>query len=718
MFLSLSIISSITVYTQFSLNKNKQKKSYSPFLYIGILFAVWTFFNFLFFNFGVTYTFLRFAFIVIYGFITCFYFIFIINQFKTFIFLKKEFIKNIPILFVLLFFSIFLLFYEKTYFPYEADHFFYYEMMNYLHNLNSNHFTDLNYAIYYPVGLNQLGSSLDFYNRLFIYPFFTTYFYFYVIFTSLYFIIDKYLDNWFYKSLFLITLFILFFLLWIYLNIDIYYAIIVGNISSPFLLSLILMPSFINIKYKNSRYELVLLSFAILFYNESIILLDFIYVFSLMIVIFIYRKKYSFSFEYFMLIIMFFVFCILLTIYYLFILKNIMDLNKFNLFCYLFPIFIILSTLISFSFLIYKYRYKKSYSCFITKINEIWFAKNKNIFHYNWFIQKIKIINVVKLIEIIGVFVLSFYSSFALYKEYLNNLPHYLPYYFFIGFLFSVVFSIIIVRNKKNIYFNFYIFLLSISAIISLFFIFNFKANTTPNVARFLYIGIWMTYGAQGLIHDIVLFLLFLFISLHHIKKSYIKFKCKNKINVNNMFVISCSTLLPIVTWPIIIIDYKTTNINKIGVNSIQNTIFYGLSLKTINDLEKFNFSSNWVFSTLALQVFNTTLKTNLQTGYYTTYMSTKFFLHKLWDWVPFRFKDINGNLIWNYDNESFKNQILPYYNYVVIRNNDYFFYPVLKNNTQFKLIDNINNQILIFKNMHINLNLQNKFMQLNKTKF
>ena len=78
-------------------------------------------------------------------------------------------------------------------------------------------------------------------------------------------------------------------------------------------------------------------------------------------------------------------------------------------------------------------------------------------------------------------------------------------------------------------------------------------------------------------------------------------------------------------------------------------------------------------------------------------------------------YNDQNGNQLTNYNLDRYKNNILPNYDYVVLQSTDFEFINLLKTmNSQFRLEENVNSQIFIFKNINLNLKNQENFMAAN----
>lgn len=720
MLISTTIFFSIFTYTQLCINEYRTKDSITPYFFMIILLSFWTYFNFLFFNFGVSFDFLNFVFVFLYCFSILFYTTYLLRKIYVLKLIKYEFLKKIPILIIFLFFAIFLLFYKKIDFPFSTDQLYYYEMMHNLHLENTNKIINYTYSAYYLVGLDQLGISMNFENRFLLFPYFTTFIYFYAIFTALFFILNTFIKKYLLKISFLAILFFLFFVLWIYLNPHIFYVLMDGDGTDEFLPSILLIPTLINIKNsKFAKHEICLISFSVLFLNESIIAVNSIYSFCLLLIIYFYRRKNNFNFQYFLINFSLFIFNLFFTIYYLLIMIN-FNPYVITFFYYLVPTYVICCSFFVIFYFVLRLKFKTKFNNLFIALNYYWF-KNFFIYHKtsnNWFVlnnfkNKIKNFTVIIIISF-----LIFLSSFSLYKTHLYDFDSFFVYYyFFIALFFSIVCCYIYFKNKNNIYFNFYMLLLFVINFISIWFIFKIEPNISLTIARIPKMGLFAN-GSEFLIKDIVIFLFFYFVAFNNsIKKHYYIFLTTKK-NINTTWkflylILICSLIC---SSSISIIQYEETNKKKIGIDNIKNTIYYGLSLNTIYELSKFNFDHNWTFSPLYLNIFNNTLKNNINYICYGTYFQTKTFIEKLNMWTKIKFKNLNGNTLWSYDNVNiFKKEILPYYNYIVIRDNDSFFYNAIHYDKDFKEIKNLNNQLLIFENINLNKELQKKFMDINK---
>lgn len=193
-------------------------------------------------------------------------------------------------------------------------------MMAALHSNGTNLFSlkELSlYSHYLTTGLYQLGSSLPFAQRMFLFPYFTTYFYFFVIITSTYEILNKFLAKLWKKNTTLICLSIIFLFVYWYLNSQTY-VVLVGNIESSFLLILILLPCFLHFNENSSRYFFIILLIGYLFYNETCILVEIFYLLAYLIFLFIFRKKYNVKIGYFFIITFLFILSVYLIIYFAF----------------------------------------------------------------------------------------------------------------------------------------------------------------------------------------------------------------------------------------------------------------------------------------------------------------------------------------------------------------------------------------------------------------
>ncbi|MBO6095352.1 hypothetical protein J6P11_05125 [bacterium] len=145
-----------------------------------------------------------------------------------------------------------------------------------------------------------------------------------------------------------------------------------------------------------------------------------------------------------------------------------------------------------------------------------------------------------------------------------------------------------------------------------------------------------------------------------------------------------------------------------------QNLFSFGLSESTLQKIHNFNFDNNLTFSDIFLPSINSTAKTNLQMSFYPPYNQMDFFYYLL---SIANFKNIDGDRINSYNKDVFENEILPYYSLICLKSNDSFFLNIMKeNSSQYHLIENINQKVFIFKNIHLDSNMQEVFLNLNSS--
>ena len=141
MIISFTILNSIFTYFSFILNRIKKENSFkfSPFLYLILNLFSFSVINFFLFDFNVNYSILHFIFISIYSLITIFFILLIYKYFKDIISNWKYFFRYLLFLLILLFFSIYLLFYHKLWYPYQNDFLEYDHIMLTFHHLKYFH---------------------------------------------------------------------------------------------------------------------------------------------------------------------------------------------------------------------------------------------------------------------------------------------------------------------------------------------------------------------------------------------------------------------------------------------------------------------------------------------------------------------------------------------------------------------------------------------------
>ena len=135
----------------------------------------------------------------------------------------------------------------------------------------------------------------------------------------------------------------------------------------------------------------------------------------------------------------------------------------------------------------------------------------------------------------------------------------------------------------------------------------------------------------------------------------------------------------------------------------------FGFSKKTINTINKYNFDNQLTFADFYLPAVNNNIKYNLGYGLYTPYSQLG-----MW-YANFSNKHFylptTGSLLIGNHYQTF----LANYSYICLKANDTFFIDMVnKMHNQFKLIDNVNNEVYIFKNINLNKELQDQFFAYN----
>ena len=283
--------------------------------------------------------------------------------------------------------------------------------------------------------------------------------------------------------------------------------------------------------------------------------------------------------------------------------------------------------------------------------------------------------------------------------------------------VFSLVFTWIILKNLYSP-FCIYFFIL-------LFIVFLIHCAAMPQsnedvwiLQRITYIGIFPTYLQEGLIHDLVLltcFVLFIKNSVNckwnfkAIKQNkYAKLFFKN-LDVS-LISVSCFCIAVIVPS----VQACTWSLYYVNLKSAQDVNLLGMSQASWDAIQKINFHDNLVFSDIYLPLANQTLSFNINHLDYPAYGNLQdFYNYKLIYHQPLI--NINGDRITNYNAQNFSNEILPYYNFVVIKSNDQFLINILeKNSNTYHEWLNISNQLLIYRNNDVNAKLQGLFVKYN----
>ena len=723
MIISITCVNSFLVYIQSVLNVKNKQKWMTPFIFLFTLFAEWGLFNFYILNFGVSYSSILVVFICLYSFTVCFFAFYYLKKWRIFLSCKFIFLRQIPVLLSLLFIAIFLIFYERGHNAVQSDLWFYYQLMNVL---NSNHVNNFNnaasllYANYLNVGIYQFGAALPLTSRLYIFPYLTTYFYFFAIFGATYEILEYFLKSDWKKIFIYLSLVAIFLFLYWYCNPPTY-TVLVGNIESAFLLTIILLPSFLHFSQANTKIYILLLLFGFLFYNETSILVELFYFFAYFAFIFLMRNKYQLTLTYALLTLIVFIFPLYLWIYdYLTLSMPLFTEDIHHIFLAL-NLISYFETIIWILGVIFYYvdwnKFKNiKFNQWTNKINNYWLnnqletniAKKINANKNVKLTFKTLFALVINVFVIFSVFDLGFTQNVHLAQWAVSGVLY---------VFFTVIFTWIIFKNLYSpfcVYFFILLFIIFLIHCASL----SQDNSTVWILQRITYIGIFPTYLQEGLIHDLVLltYLVLLIKASTNWKWPFKKFKQNKHTRLFfksfdvSLVSFACVCICVIVPG----VQAGTWALNYVNVKSAQDVNLLGISKSSWNEIQKINFQDQLVFSDIYLPLANSTLSFNLTHLDYPAYGNlNEFYNYQLPYHCPF--VNINGVKITDYDAQNFTNEILPYYNFVVVKTNDHFLIDILqKDNQTYKEWLNINNQVFIYKNNSVNKQLQSLFIKYN----
>ena len=717
MIISLTCINSVMVYFQTIINAKNKTKWLTPFVFVFFIFFEWCLFNFFIINYGVNYSSIFDGFITLYALGTSGFFIYYLSKWKFWFTCKWEFAKQLPILIALLFITIFFIFYQKGYAAEQSDLWFYYQMMNYLHVRGTNSFNNpslLIYNRYLNIGLYQLGASLSLPQRLFIFPYFTTYFFFFVIFTSTYEVLSYFLkSNWKKIVIFFLVLIMFLFLYW-YCN-PATYTIMIGNIESSFLLTIILLPSFLHFKNESVRWTILLLFAGFLFYNETAVLVELFYLIAYLGFIFIFRNKYHFTLLYYLSTLIFFILPL-----YLFIYDYLTLFNSFS--NHVLTIFLIISIITYcecayFAFMIALKKFAISWISnlrVVKWVNKVWnlaiienkakaIVKNKKI----KLCLTVSFSILMDLFIVFSVFDLGFTSNISVGQWIVAGI---------LGTLFLVIFSWMIFKQIYSPFFIYFCILLTVVFVLHCFAL-SYHDDNSWVLQRVTYIGLFPTYVQEGLIHDMVLLTYFILLILPSISFAWLNKLIANKPGIKLLFNHLDLGLLSLACLSIGVIvpacQAEVSSIYYLNLKDANSANLLGLSANSWLQFQAINFHHELVFSDIFLPIANDTLAFNINHVNYPAYGDiANFYNFKLNFRKPIC--DLSGQQITKYNQLSFTNEILPYYNWVVIKSNDSFMLNILQNDKMYTLDANINHQLLIYKNDGINMQLQAQFVHYN----
>lgn len=755
MLIALCSLFSFTSYNIFNYNKTL-KKEISPFLFLGILFSLF-FIEFTgLYGLGISYT----TFFILDIFlltITCiFFYIFFFktiydNRFNK-LYLKNiaiNSLENLTYLFIMIFFTCFLLFFhskseyiywDNIYYQGLATHY----MDNKTNSISSfinNSFSSLNYSI---VGYYSFLASLGTKQILINYPYFNMFLYFYFILTCIYYINIKYIKNSWTNILLFLSIFAFVFIIYFYCS-KFFGYLLYGNYSSSFFFGLLIIPSIFTTKNKQFHYKYIipLIWVSMLFYNETSILCGIVYFITYFIFLLFIKRKINGVF-----ITLPTILCTMMNIYFFICYyvsgkKDItqLDLMVFKLLPLVIYLIIILWIIVSFLDLInyLEFKFFKKFLQTYKKINNILTLPQINKLNNDWFNPwKINTINNIYKI-IVGLIItglLAFFMWFGDWNDFYNYETLTKNWMIIGTIIFIILFYISFLFLYKNPFFNFYV--LSVFVSFGILFISKFidpTAFDTFILYRWIFGTITMIpYLNPTTVYLYVATILYTFIIII-INKQIYKYNLFF-INKNNQLykkskftkVLALTSIMSVATLSSILVPTLTYNENTLlSFSNIETNFYGGVSIKTINQLKNFNFNNQLTFAIIPLPIINTTSKFNINYKYFMTYWNTSSYLNNIeakYIASPPAFVNIKTKkYFYNITNQNWEEDILPYYKYIVIRSFNKMFLNFINEINQnkitdFKLIKNINNQIYIFDNKKYNQELSNIFYYYNHHTF
>ena len=720
MVISLTIFSSIFTYFEVIKSKVRNQINFigAPLTFILVVCGLWEIINLLTFNLGLSYSLLYFFYlfsfiILIITFLVLGTSFIIKNKVKFVIFFHKS-----PVLIITLFLAIFFLFFYHEKFTWQSDMWFYYRMMNELHS-NSNNLLDSSlisqYATYLPIGIYQVGSSMPIYGRFYLFPYLSTFAFLYLCDIAVYSIIEKFFHSHEWKVnliYFFISLLIIFF--YLFYDYSDYWPTIEGDwVSSAYLLVLTI-PFMINLSNIKNKYSFLFIPLFIAFISETSYSFLPILTFVFLIFIIILRKQFRFNFRYFL----FVLFIFFLTLYLAASTLSIDD-NKvipevgeklyFSI-PFLTYFIILLTSLIFIVSFINKY---KNFRFFDNNwIIKFWNSKVFNLhLSKKWFDAKSWWIKFIWLIISSLFLVVTVFDWVYNYK--LADFPLICA---SVSLIILLVSNFLIIKRNKISPAYLFIFIY----VILVFFIRLLMIPTDiPEyfIWRMEYTSLFVFTNYILTIKEIVILVFMIALAINsNVYHKYI-FSCnlfKNIWNSKLKLSLSVAALSTVFCVPVPVCQVIYNSVAVPSLLSPSLLFHLGLSREAIEKLNKFNFENQLTFSDIYLPSVNNTSVFNLGWGFYPPYNNMNQFY---WNLSFATFKDLSGKpLTINNYQEAYSKNILPYYSYVCIKNNDLFFLNILTSlNSQFQLVANINDEILIYKNISLNKINQNKFLQFNK---
>lgn len=758
MLITLCCLFSFTSYSIFSYNKTL-KKEISPFLFLGILFSLF-FIEFIgLYGLNIHYSTFFILDIFLISTLCAFFYIFFIkkifnNRFDKEFWKKlgNSYLHNLVYLFIMIFFITFLLFFHLNSEIINSDNIFYQALSMHYLSIKSNTFSSFiinnNYSSlsYSIVGYYSFLASLGLKQVLLNYPYFNMFLYFYLIFSTVYYINMKFIKTSWINILLYLCIFSFVFLIYFYASKSLGY-LLYGNYTSSFFFGLLIIPSLFTTKNRSFHYKYIipLLLLSMLFYNETAILCGVVYLITYFIFLLFIKKKVNGLF-----ITLPTILCLVINLYlwFCYYIANKKNLYQSELLVFkLLPLLVFLTIFLIICVILLdllkniNFKYSKYFSIYM-KLNKIFIIPEIKLTNTNWFclLQKknrIKLTKVIIGFIITCLFVcLMWFGNWKILFEMHDDLLT--KNWIIIGsIIFFFAFYISFLFLNQNFFFNFYVLLVFTSFII--FFITAFLDNNAFKsgiLYRLIFASITMipflNVATVYLYVSTILYTFIIIIINRQIKKYNIDSINQNsKLYIKNKFfkvismtsITSCAILSSILTPSLM-------NINKNSLLTFSNiqTNFYGkMSINTVYQLSKFNFNNKLTFATIPLPIINQTSTFNIKYMYFMYYWTINSFINNIeakhYITQPAFINPKTKEYFNEISNKNWENDILPYYKYLVIRtfNKKFlnFIYDINKNKiTDFKLVKNINNQLFIFDNENYNQIKDNIFYKYNNNKF
>lgn len=719
MVISIVFFTSFFTYLQFIDNKFKKEKTTTPFIFAIVLLAIWELLVIVFYGEGISYEILNYLFLLTYSLVI---FIFLClftknilkywNRRKVF----KSALFYLPFFCSLLFLCIVLLYYHKNLEPVETDQLYYQYIMNYFHRKGSYIIPpNINepLLLYSNIGLYQFGASFGFQENMMLMPYLTMFLFFYGIFTSIFFIFDKFITKDTIKLISYLFFFILTIVFYVFFSFQNKWTILVGNYETAFLLLIFLIPSFLKIK-KLTHQQNFLLFFAYLFLNETSIMVLPIFIIPYISIFLSRKNRREFSIDLFFAYISLFLFSLYLLVCDLLFVR-IGYIESHLLFKFIPLSFGILFFVSIFLIAFWKYKFKylshlKIIYNVTMKIDSYW---NQSDLFSLWFNNRKNFIkNIMNIIffsiTVIFIFLTLLYIDFPV-KGWLFEST-------FFGIMLSLLFLKIIIFNKKdtiNSFALYFIWLMILSFLVGLILTGN---NIDSNITdRFFYTTIYLNKGSSSIAKDFVFLIALSYIAFNPLKKIFPAWKIHTFANYKKWGIVAGISLYTLGSLSYV----ASLTFQEIGISgyltfqSIDNNFFGSISKNTWKILQTYDFNEKLVFSDIPLPIINSTANTIIKHSVYGEYWNLLYFYS---NWKDFR--NLEGKSLSTKNSNNLKKFFFPYFEYVVLRTQDKFALQILYSMRAYKEIDSINNQIIIFKNYDVDLSGQKQFLLENNSTF